>query len=98
MFLDLQEPQKSEIIDKIVNLIGSHDETLSHSRHLPPDRCKEIGLIISMLEDNQEIQNAVLTVHHAFIHTLSSTATCKIIENHLGVAFIQAQKIVGIKV
>lgn len=50
------------------------------------------------IEDNQDIQNAVLTVHHAFIHTLSNTATCKIIENHMGVAFIQAQKMVGVQV
>ncbi|MFA5349538.1 MAG: S49 family peptidase [Candidatus Paceibacterota bacterium] len=96
MFVDFSEPQKVEIINKIVNLIGSHDETLSHSRHLTPDRCKEIGLRISMLEDTQEIQDAVLTVHHAFIHTLSSTVACKIIENHNGVAFVQAQKTINI--
>lgn len=98
MFTNFPEQQKSELITKIVDVIGSHDKTLSHSRHLPPDRCKEIGLVISMIEDNQDIQNAVLTVHHAFIHTLSSTSACKIIENHMGSAFIlQAQKVVGIR-
>lgn len=94
MFANLSEPQKTDTINKIVNVIGSHDETLSHSRHLPPERCKEIGLLISMLEDNQDIQNAALSVHHAFIHTLSSTVACKIIENHMGAAFIQSQKII----
>jgi hypothetical protein len=43
-----------------------------------------------MLEETPTLQEAVLSVHHAYIHTLSSTGACKIIENHSGVAFIQA--------
>jgi hypothetical protein len=43
-----------------------------------------------MLEETPALQEAVLSVHHAYIHTLSSTGACKIIENHNGVAFIQA--------
>ena len=99
MFENISEPEKSKIIANIAAVIGSHDQTLSHSRHLSPERCKEIGLKISMLEDNQELQNAVLTVHHAFIHTLSSTSACKIIENQSGAAFvIHAQQVIGLKV
>ncbi len=89
MLMDLCEPLRSETAAKIVDEIGSHDLTLSHSRHLPPERCKELGLKISMFEDNGDLQNAILTVHHAFIHTLSSTPACKIIENQEGSAFIQ---------
>jgi len=88
MFEGVPEAEKTVALGKIVEVIASHDQTLSHSRHLPPERCREIGLKISMLEDNQELQEAVLTVHHAFIHTLSSTAACKIIENQNGVAFV----------
>jgi len=93
MLAHLNEPDRSNTASKIVDVIGSHDLTLSHSRHLPPERCREIGLKIIALEDNKDIQDAVLTVHHALIHTLSSTVACKIIENHLGSAFIQVQTI-----
>ena len=35
------------------------------------------------------MQDAVLSVHHACIHTLAATQALKIIENHKGIAFIQ---------
>jgi hypothetical protein len=47
-----------------------------------------------MMEDNQQLQDAALTVHHAYIHTLGATGAYKIIENHKGVAFIQAAQTV----
>lgn len=76
-------------IAKIIQELGNHAVNLSHARHLSADKCKEIGLKIEMLEDDQKLQDAVLTVHHAFIHTLTGTPACKIIENHRGVAYIQ---------
>lgn len=75
--------------DDIVKSLSDHALTKSHSRHLSAEKCKEIGLTIRMLEDEQELQDAVLTVHHACIHTLSATPAVKIIENHRGIAFIQ---------
>lgn len=41
------------------------------------------------LEENHELQEAVLSVHHTCIHTLRATNAFKIIENHQGLAFIQ---------
>jgi ATP-dependent protease ClpP protease subunit len=76
-------------VDAIVAELGDHAITKSHSRHLSAEKCKSIGLKIRMLEDDQNLQDAVLTVHHACIHSLSSTHAFKIIENHLGVAHVQ---------
>jgi len=73
----------------MIKELGDHALTKSHARHLSASRCKEIGLNIEMLENDQRLQEAVLTVHHACIHTLSSTGAFKIIENHEGKAFIQ---------
>ena len=75
--------------DSIIKELGDHALTKSHARHLSASKCKEIGLNIEILEDNQDVQDAVLTVHHACIHTLSATPAFKIIENHNGTAFIQ---------
>jgi ATP-dependent protease ClpP protease subunit len=61
----------------------------SHDRHIRPEDCLRIGLKIRLLEDEPDLQDAVLSVHHACIHTLAGTLAKKIIENHDGKAFIQ---------
>jgi len=74
---------------KVVKELGDHALTKSHARHLSLVKCTEIGLKVNPLEQNADLQDAVLSVHHACIHTLASTAAFKIIENHKGTAFIQ---------
>jgi hypothetical protein len=76
--------------DAILAELSDHSLTLSHSRHLSAARATALGLKVVMLEVDQTLQEAVLSVHHAFIHTLAATGAYKIIENHDGVAFIQA--------
>lgn len=83
-------PNRKKIIGKIIKELTSHSITLSHARHLSDEKCKELGLVIESLESNQDFQDAVLTVHHAFMHTLTATPAFKIIENHNGVAYIQS--------
>jgi ATP-dependent protease ClpP protease subunit len=75
--------------NSIVNDLGSHALTKSHARHLSFTKCKEIGLNVKALEEDDVLQDAVLSVHHACMHTLSGTQAYKVIENHLGAAFIQ---------
>jgi ClpP class serine protease len=69
--------------------LADHALTKSHARHLSARKCKAIGMNVNFLEENHKLQEAVLCVHHACIHTLSGTGAFKIIENHLGVAYIQ---------
>ncbi len=83
--------------DKVLAELADHAITKSHSRHLSYERCKEIGLKVSPLEKSQKFQDAVLSVHHACIHTLGSTPAYKIIENHQGTAFIQIAQNVVVK-
>jgi ATP-dependent protease ClpP protease subunit len=76
-------------VEKIVSTFSNHTEQKSHSRHISRKECEAVGLNISYLEANQDFQDAVLTTHHAFIHTFSNTLAVKIIENHDGVAYIE---------
>lgn len=87
MFKDERETEHK--IEDILNKLGDHALTKSHARHLSAEKCKDMGLKIIDLDSDQDLQEAVLSVHHACIHTLSSTPAYKIIENHEGVAFIQ---------
>lgn len=76
-------------VRKIVGTFSNHTEQKSHSRHISKKECEEVGLNITALETNQDFQDAVLTTHHAFMHTFSNTLCVKIIENHDGVAYIE---------
>jgi hypothetical protein len=82
------------IADRIIEELGNHSVNLSHNRHLSAEKCAQIGLTICNLESDQALQDAVLSVHHIFYHTLGATAAVKIIENHKGIAFIQQLQMV----
>lgn len=83
------EADAQERAGRVVEELADHALTKSHARHLPMSRCRELGLKVAALEEHPELQEAVLSVHHAFMVTLSSTPACKLIENHNGVAFIK---------
>lgn len=86
MFKDEDNPvEKSR---KVVEQLTNYKDLKSHSRPLPPDLCRDIGLNIKILEDHKDLREAVLSVHHACILTLSGTQAYKIIENHTGKAYI----------
>lgn len=87
MFAD--DPDKTTKVKQITSELGSHKVTKTHSRHISLKRAQEISLKVKALEDDKRLQDAVLTVHHACIHTLAETAAYKIIENHKGTALIQ---------
>ena len=71
----------AEIIDKIVNTLNDHETSKIHGRHLSAEYCKEIGLRVQMMEDDDKLQDKILSVHHAYMITLDATPAIKIIEN-----------------
>ena len=80
------EHDREEKARRIVEFLSDHEETVTHSRHIPASKCREIGLKVVALEDDNRLQDLALTVHHAYMHTFSMTTASKIVENHLGVA------------
>lgn len=86
----VDHPSAASKAEEIVADLSDHALTKSHARHLSAEKCQTMGLKVAMLEDNSRLQDAVLSVHHACIHTLAATAAFKLIENHKGVAFIQS--------
>lgn len=81
-----KQPEK---IPAIMDLFSNHKKQKTHARHISKKQCEDVGLNIMSLEDDQALQDAVLTTHHAFMHTFSHTPTVKIIENHNGIAYIE---------
>jgi hypothetical protein len=60
----------------------------SHGRAVDIASARQQNLHVEPLEQDQELQDAVLSIFHATTHTLNGTPAAKIIENHLGRAFV----------
>ena len=88
MFFGDDEKERDEKVARIVGELGVHDKTKSHARHISLDRCEALGIKVERLEKTPKLQDALLSVHHACIHTMSGTQATKIIENHRGTAYI----------
>lgn len=84
-----RSPLTDEEMARLLQELGDHALTKSHDRHLSLERCREIGLQVVSLESDQRLQDAVLSLHHAYMLTFSATPAFKIIENHQGTAFIK---------
>lgn len=78
------DPQAVDKADRIVAALNDHAGTKTHSRHFHVDDAVGFGLKVEQLEADPELQDLVLTVHHAYMHTFANSAAGKIIENHEG--------------
>ena len=54
-------------INELEKLFLDHKESYSHSRHISKASCKNVGLNILDLELNQDLQDAVLSLHHCYM-------------------------------
>lgn len=89
MFKDADSSGNPEYIDSIVNFLTKSGNDNGHGVHIHIDDCISNGLKIKRLEDNQELQDLVLTIHHCYMHLLMNTPAFKIIENHNGKAMVK---------
>lgn len=82
--------QNNEIINKIKEVLGSHENTKSHGKHLSAKECSELGLKISNMEDDDELQDLILSVHHACMNLFNiNKNTLKLVANNKKKFFIQ---------
>lgn len=81
------------LIKKVLDEFSDHGRNKSHARHISKEKCKSLGLKIIDMESDNKLQDLILTTHHAFMHTFSNSAAVKIVENQMGVAYIEASRI-----
>ena len=67
------------------------DDTIhiAHGRGIRQEQVESYGLKVDSLEDDEKLQDLVLSVHHAYMHTFAGTGSTKIIENQLGRALVR---------
>jgi hypothetical protein len=84
-----RRPDRGPRAKNVAKWLSTHSNFKSHGRHIPRSEAKKRGLYVDFLESNQEIQDAMLSAFHATTHTFTGTPAVKIIENHLGKAFVR---------
>lgn len=82
MFNDESEPEKHAA--NAVAALMDYEGTAEHSHHFFIDQCLEMGLTVRALEDDQDLQEDVLSVHHSFVATFARMSAIKIIQNANG--------------
>ena len=75
--------------DGVSTWLADQSNFKSHSRHLPRDELASHGLVIQNLEADSHLQDLSLSVFHATTHTFALSPAVKIVENHLGRAFVK---------
>ncbi len=91
---------KEDKAKKVLETLSSHNKTYSHSRHIHADELKKLGLNIidlegmdnNRIEDCKDLQDCVLTLHHSYMQTFSTSDAFKIVENHIGNAMIMSKR------
>jgi hypothetical protein len=84
-----RDKDKAEKADKIANWLSDHRHFKSHGRSVNRMDLKRRGVRIAFLEKSQKLQDLVLSIIHSTTITFDGTPAAKIIENHIGRAFIK---------
>lgn len=88
---DAEAAKKAE---RVAAYFADSEEHRSHALGISRDQARSKGLRVTNLERSLPLQDAVLSVHHATMHTLQGPGV-KIVENHLGRTFAKvAQQMV----
>jgi len=77
--------------ERAADFFADYGQHRSHALGIDRDQGRAAGLLIDDLEEGAELQDAVLSVHHATLHTLTGPCA-KLVENHLGRGIFQLQQ------
>ncbi|MBX3169271.1 MAG: S49 family peptidase [Candidatus Eremiobacteraeota bacterium] len=84
---------KEALADNIVKELGSHELTKNHGRHIDINRLQALQVKVEPLEADNDLQDKVLSVHHASLLTLTSSNAFKIIENQKGCSYVMSAEV-----
>ena len=75
---------------QVMQHLMDYNGTTEHSHHFLIDKCQSLGLNVTAIEQDQDLQEDILSVHHSFVATFARTKTIKLIENTIGANWIVA--------
>ena len=82
----------AEKIDKVKKALITSDFTKNHSQPLSRDQCQKIGLKITPIEKDKELEELILSIHYAFMSLFNRQKISKLIINQNGTHFFTKSK------
>lgn len=89
------DAKMAEKIEAIKSVFASHQNSKMHDRHIPPAEATKVGLNVSLIEEDKDrdLQDLVMSVHHASINYIRQCNYARIISNIKGLGlFVNAKK------
>ena len=84
-----KNPKKAARAKTILDELASHDASKVHDRHYDYVKCKRLGLKVTALEKDQELQEAVLSLYHCYLLSIyRNSNSLKYIESQNGQTFV----------
>jgi hypothetical protein len=83
------EPDPAAAAAVVAERLSDYQTFKSHARRLDRDFLRSLGLKIVDLEADQQLQDLVLSIHHSIDHLQNHTGCVKLVENHMGKAFMR---------
>ena len=80
-------------IQKVKDVFLNHNHSYSHSRHLSSSDCRDAGLNVVELESDQDLQDAVLSLHHCYMIIMERLSLVKFVENQYGKTYFIQQSL-----
>ena len=84
---DMLEGNKDDV-DIAVKFLCSHEDSKVHARHYSYRDCVDNKLRVSLLENDDKLQDKVLSLHHSFMVMFQHTNAVKAISNNIEKDFI----------
>lgn len=74
---------------RIREVFTKNQNSKTHSRHIDRDKCRDAGLDVIDLDEDNELQDLVLSIHHCCMILAEQTPVVKIVENNIGGCYIR---------
>lgn len=74
---------------KIKTVFARNSDSKTHSRHIDREKCIDAGLDVIRLEEDRELQDLVLSIHHCCMILAEQSLIIKIVENNIGGCYLR---------
>ena len=78
-----------ERAQEVAGYFNSEEVHLHHGRRIGLEECADVGLTVEPLEDDQALQDEVLTAYHLLTILFEQSTAVKIVRNHNGQSWVK---------
>lgn len=78
------DPHQRKKLTGIQDLFASHKKSKTHDRHISAIEARNSGLNVALIEASPDLQDAVMSVHHAAVNFMGTAGHARLITNVKG--------------